>query len=423
MKVNRRKFLVGAAAGAATVTGVPHIWVRDMDLAWAQDAKEIKVGVLYSLTGTTAIIEKSMSQVTQLAIDQLNKKGGVLGRKVVPIIEDPASDPKTFSEKANKLVVGDKVPTVFGSYTSASRKAVLPVFEKRNNLYWYPTYYEGFECSKNVIYTGAVPNQQQENFVPWIIKTLGKKKFFIVGSNYIYPREMAKVCKILVEKNGGEWIADEYLELGHSEWGAMVKKIKDSGCDVVYSNVVGDSVVAFYREYKNQGLDMQKLPICATVTSEIEVQAMGPEFAVNSYTSFPYFQSVNTPANHKFVEDYKAFAGKDAVTHHALECAYFQVFLWAQAVEKSGKIDPVAIREGAKGQEFDAPEGHVKIEPENLHTWLTPRIGQAQADGQFKIINEYKAPVRPLPYSAYGETNDNLFCTAKGLDASKLKKS
>jgi urea transport system substrate-binding protein len=423
MRVNRRKFMAGAAAGAATLTGVPDIWIRDMDMAWAQDSKEIKVGVLFSLTGTTAIIEKSMSQVTQLAIDQLNKKGGVLGRKVVPIIEDPASDPKTFSEKANKLVVGDKVPTVFGSYTSASRKAVLPVFEKRNNLYWYPTYYEGFECSKNVIYTGAVPNQQQENFVPWIIKTLGKKKFFIVGSNYIYPREMAKVCKILVEKNGGQWIADEYLELGHSEWGAMVKKIKDSGCDVVYSNVVGDSVVAFYREYKNQGLDLEKLPICATVTSEIEVQAMGPEFARNSFTSFPYFQSVNTPANHKFVEDYKGFAGKDAVTHHALECAYFQVFLWAQAVEKAKKIEPDAIREAAKGQEFDAPEGHVKIEPENLHTWLTPRIGQAQADGQFKIIDEYKAPIRPLPYSAYGETNDNLFCTEKGLDASKLKKS
>ncbi|HLJ64674.1 MAG TPA: transporter substrate-binding domain-containing protein [Stellaceae bacterium] len=423
MRVDRRKFLAGAAAGAATVTGVPHLWIRDMDQVWAQDAKEIKVGVLYSLTGTTAIIEKSMSQVTQLAIDQLNKKGGVLGRKVVPVIEDPASDPKTFSEKANKLVVGDKVPTVFGSYTSASRKAVLPVFEKRNNLYWYPTYYEGFECSKNVIYTGAVPNQQQENFVPWIIKNLGKKKFFIVGSNYIYPREMAKVCKILVEKNGGQWIADEYLELGHSEWGAMVKKIKDSGCDVVYSNVVGDSVVAFYREYKNQGLDMRKLPICATVTSEIEVQAMGPEFAVDSYTSFPYFQSVNNAANHKFVEDYKSFAGKDAVTHHALECAYFQVFLWAQAVEKAGKIEPEAIREGAKGQEFDAPEGHVKIEAENLHTWLTPRIGQVQSDGQFKIVDEYKAPIRPLPYSAYGETNDNLFCTAKGLDASKLKKT
>lgn len=424
MKLTRRSLLKGsAAAGAATFAGFPHIWMRDMDLVWAQDAKEIKVGVCYSLTGTTAIIEKSMSQVTLMAIDQLNKQGGVAGRKVVPIVEDPASDPKTYSEKANKLVVSDKVPTVFGSYTSASRKAVLPVYEKRNNLYWYPTYYEGYECSKNVIYTGAVPNQQQENFVPWIINTLGKKKFFIVGSNYIYPREMAKVCKILLEKHGGEWVADEYLELGHSEWGSMVRKIKESGCDVVYSNVVGDSVVAFYREFKNQGLTQDKLPICATVTSEIEVQAMGPEFAAGSFTSFPYFQSVATPANEKFVEDVKSYMGKDAVTHHALECAYFQVFLWAQAVEKAGKIDPVAIREAAKGQEFDAPEGRVRIEPENLHTWLTPRIGQVQSDGQFKIVDEYKAPIKPLPYSAYGETEDSLFCTSKGLDTAKLKRA
>ncbi len=145
------------------------------------------------------------------------------------------------------------------------------------------------------------------NFIPWIIKTLGKKKFFIVGSNYIYPREMAKVSKILIEKNGGEWIADEYLELGHSEWGSMVNKIKGSGCDVVLSNVVGDSVVAFYREYKNQGLTHDKLPICATVTSEIEIAAMGPEYAVGSFTSFPYFQAIDTDRNKAFVERYRAF--------------------------------------------------------------------------------------------------------------------
>ena len=157
-----------------------------------------------------------------------------------------------------------------------------------------PTYYEGFECSRNVVYTGAVPNQQLSNFIPWIVKTLGKKKFFIVGSNYIYPREMAKVCKILMKQNGGKYVADEYLELGHSEWGSMVNKIKNSGCDAVLSNVVGDSVVAFYREFKNQGLTHDKLPICATVTSEIEIAAMGAEYAVGSYTSFPYFMAIDT---------------------------------------------------------------------------------------------------------------------------------
>jgi urea transport system substrate-binding protein len=423
--MRRRDFLKksGIALGAAGLTTFPHVWVKDYQYAWADD-DEIEVGVLYSLTGTTAIVEKQLSKVTEMAIDQINANGGVLGKKVVPIIEDPASDPRTFNEKANKLVVRDRVPSVFGSYTSASRKAALPVFEKRKNLYWYPTFYEGFECSKNVIYTGAVPNQQQENFVPWITKQ-GYNKFFIVGSNYIYPREMAKVCKILVEREGGSWVADEYLELGHSEWGSMVNKMKtmweDGECDCVYSNVVGDSIVAFRREFINQGLSYDKFPIFATVCSEIEVQAMGADYAAGSVTSFPYFQSVSNAANEKFVEDVKSTMGADTVTYHAMECAYFQVFLWAQAVEKAGEVDPLSVREAAKGQEVDAPEGRVRIEPENLHCWLTPRIGLWGSDGQAEIIDAYEEPLMPLPYSAYGEAPDNLFCTQAGLDSSKLK--
>jgi urea transport system substrate-binding protein len=347
-----------------------------------------------------------------------------MGRPVEAVLEDGASDPKTYNEKASKLVIGDKLSTVFGSYTSASRKAVLPVFEKHDAMYFYPTYYEGFECSRNVVYTGAVPNQQLSNFIPWIVKNLGKKKFFIVGSNYIYPREMAKVCKILMKQNGVEFVADEYLELGHSEWGSMVNKIKNSGCDAVLSNVVGDSVVAFYREFKNQGLTHDKLPICATVTSEIEIAAMGPEYAVGSYTSFPYFMAIDTERNKAFVERYRAYV-KDpkAVTHHALESSYFQVFLWKQAVEKAGATTADAIREGVRGQQFDAPNGHVTVDTDNLHTYLTPRIAQWQADGQGKIVDAYPHPIMPLPYVAYGETETNLFCTPKGLDASKLKKS
>src|SRR6266851_4688984 len=381
MSIDRRKFLKSSLLATTGALASPYI------ISTVRAAGTINVGVLFSLTGGLSIIEKSLHDATLMAISEINAAGGAKGMKINAIVEDGASDPKTYNEKASKLVIQDRVPTVFGSYTSASRKAVLPVFEKRNNLYFYPTYYEGFECSKNVVYTGAVPNQQLSNFIPWIIKTLGKKKFFIVGSNYIYPREMAKVSKILIEKNGGEWIADEYLELGHSEWGSMVNKIKGSGCDVVLSNVVGDSVVAFYREYKNQGLTHDKLPICATVTSEIEIAAMGPEYAVGSYTSFPYFQ----------------------------------VFLWKQAVEKAAEMTPTAIREAVKGQEFDAPNGHVKIDPDNLHTYLTPRIAQWLPDGQGKIIDAYKEPTVPIPYVAYGETESNLFCTAKGLETAKLK--
>ena len=406
--------LQSAAVGLAT----PAFFHRP---AAAADA--IKVGVLFSQTGGLSIIEKSLSDATLMAIAEINASGGVLGRQIQPVVEDGASDPKTFNEKASKLVIQDRVPSVFACYTSASRKAVLPVFERRQNLLLYPTYYEGFECSKNVAYTGAVPNQQLSNFIPWIIKTLGKKKFFIVGSNYIYPREMAKVCKILIEQHGGTWVADEYLELGDAEWGSMVNKIKGSGCDVVLSNVVGDSVVAFYREFKNQGLTHAKLPICATVTSEIEIAAMGPEYAVGSYTSFPYFMAIDTDANKAFVERYRKFVkNPKAVTHHALESSYFQVYLWKQAVEQAKEAAPIPIRNALAGQAFDAPGGHVKIEPENLHTWLTPRIAEWQSDGQGKIVDAYKAPVMPLPYVAYGETPTNLFCTGKGLDTSKLKR-
>ncbi len=417
MQTTRRQFLKTSALGAAGTLATPYFFHRA-----ALAADTIDVGVLFSLTGGLSIIEKSLSDATLMAIAEINAKGGMLGKQIKAISEDGASDPKTYNEKASKLVINDKVPTVFGSYTSASRKAVLPVFEKRNNMYFYPTYYEGYECSKNVVYTGSVPNQQLSNFIPWIVKTLSKKKFFIVGSNYIYPREMAKVCKILIEQNGAQWVADEYLELGHSEWGSMVNKIKTSGCDVVLSNVVGDSVVAFYREFKNQGFTHDKLPICATVTSEIEIAAMGAEYAVGSFTSFPYFQAIDTDTNKAFVERYRKFV-KDpkAVTHHALESSYFQVYLWKQAVEKAGKATPDAIREGVRGQEFDAPNGHVKIEPENLHTWLTPRIAQWQSDGQGKIIDAYPKPIMPLPYAAYGETETNLFCTPKGVDPKKLK--
>lgn len=417
MTTNRRTFLKGGAAIGAGALAAPYFFNRA-----ALAAETVDVGVVFSLTGVTSIIEKSLADATLMAIAEINAQGGVMGKQVRVIQEDGASDPRTYAEKASKLVVRDRLGTVFGGLTSASRKAVLPIFERRNSLFFYPTYYEGYECSKNVIYGGAVPNQQLSNFIPWIIKTLGKKKFFIVGSNYIYPQEMSKVCKILIQENGAEWIADEHLELGDSEWGAMVNKIKKSGCDAVISNVVGDSVVAFYREFKNQGLTHDKLPICATVTSEIEISAMGAEYAVGGFTSFPYFQAIESDANQSFVERYRKFVNdQKAVTHHAMECAYSTVFTWKQAVEKAQDTSPDAIREAIRGQEFDAPDGRIRIEPKNLHTWLTPRIAQWQADGQGKIVDEFKEPIMPLPYAAYGETSEKLFCTPQGVDPAKLK--
>ncbi len=414
MTLKRRQFLTTAAVSAGALA-LPRF------LRPAQAAQTIQVGALYSQTGGLSVAEKMLASAVQMAAAEINAAGGVLGQQIEVLVEDGASDPKTFAEKAQKLVLKDRVSTVFGCHTSASRKAVVPIFERRNAMLFYQTHYEGFECSRNVVYLGAVPNQQLGNYIPWIIEQLGKKKFFIVGSNYVYPREMAKVSKSLIEAHGAQWVADEYLELGHSEWAVTVNKIKDSGADVVLSNVVGDSIISFYREFRNQGLSHAEFPICATVTSEIEIAAMGAEYAQGSYTSFPYFMSNPRPENASFIERYRAFVNDPkAPTYHSLEAAYFQVFFWKQAVEKAGSTEADAVREGVRGQSFNAPGGLVRVDADNLHAWLNPAIGQWQADGQSKIVDSYPEPIKPLPYSGYGERADNLFCTASGLDSSKL---
>ncbi len=418
--MKRRTFLQSVAASAATTSVIGCTSQQAQTGGTSASSDDIKVGVLFSLTGGLAIIEKSLHDATMMAIDEINTAGGVKGAKLVAVVEDAASDPKTYQEKARKLLLSDKVATVFGCYTSASRKAVLPIFEQRKGLLYYPTYYEGKECSGNCIYTGAVPNQQQSNFVPWIMKNLDAKSFFIVGSNYVYPREMSKVCQILLQQNGGTVVADEYLPLGHTEWAPLVNKIKELKPDIVYSNVVGDSVVAFYREFKNQGLTAEALPICATVTSEVEVAAMGPEFAAGHYTSFPYFQAIQSPTNQEWVTRVKQKFGQNAVTHHAMECSYWQVYIFKQAAEKADSLDPMAVREATIGQEYDAPVGKVRIDA-NAHAFLTPRIAQAQPDGQFKVVDEYSEPLEPLPYSAYGETAQSLFCLQNGLDQEKAR--
>lgn len=412
MSFGRRKFLKGsAAAGAFAVAGFPHIWNKDTSLARAQGG-EIKVGVLFSLTGTTAIIEESLHKATLMAIEEINAAGGINGMRIVPIEEDPASDPATFAERARKLVVSDRCVSVFGSYTSASRKAVLPVFERRDNLYWYPTLYEGRECSKNVIYTGAVPNQQQDEFVPWLFENFGKR-WYLLGSNYIYPREENNYCKKLLAELGGEVVEEEYVPLGHSEFSSVINKFRGEQPDVIFSTVVGDSVVALHRQYHAAGLDPEKMPMASLTTSENEVAAMGGAAAAGHFTSAPYFMVWDSPENHKFVEAYLSRWGRDRVTHFVSEPSYFQVYLFKQAVEKLAPSDitPPNIREAVKGEEMIAPQGRVLIERENLHTWLWPKIGQCKSDGQFEIIQQSTEWLEPIPYKAY----ENQVCKEDGL--------
>jgi urea ABC transporter urea binding protein len=401
-RVNRRTFLKGSAGICAGATGLsltkaPYGFVRN--IAKAQEGDTIKIGILHSLSGTIAIIERSLANAELLAIEEINAKGGVMGKKLEPVVEDPQSMVQVFNDKAKKLLLEDKVAAVLGCYTSASRQSVLPVFEKYNGLLLYPTLYEAQECSKNCFYTGAVPNQQLDDFVPWILNTLGRKKFYLIGANYIYPKETNREVKALLEKHGGEHVAEEYSPLGHTEFSTNINKIAASGCDVVFSTLVGDQVIAFYKQFRQFGITADVLPICTPITTEQEILAMGAENALGHYTSFNYFQSVDSPENESFVKRYKAKYGENEVTNAVMEAAYFQTYLLAQAIESAGTTDTDAlIFEGLPGQEFVAPQGKVKIDEKNHHTWLWARIGQANEQGQFDVVWKSEDWIRPDPW-------------------------
>lgn len=401
MKIKRRLFLkgtaaVGAGAVAWTVTKAPYIFARN--IAKAQEGSTIKVGILHSLSGTIAIIERSLHNAELLAIEEINAKGGVMGKMIEPVVEDPQSMVQVFAQKAKKLLLQDKVVAVLGCYTSASRQSVLPVFEEHNGLLLYPTLYEAQECSKNCFYTGAVPNQQLDDFVPWILNTLGRKKFYLIGANYIYPKETNREVKALLKQHGGTHVAEEYSPLGHTEFSTNINKIAASGCDVVFSDLVGDQIVAFYKQYRQFGISAEDIPICTPITTEQEIKAMGAKNALGHYTSFNYFQSTKSPENESFVRNFKRKYGKDEVTNAVMEAAYFQTFFLAQAIEKVGTDTDALIFEGLPGQQFQAPQGKVKIDEKNHHTWLWARIGRANEEGQFDEVDVSADWIEPDPW-------------------------
>jgi ABC-type branched-subunit amino acid transport system substrate-binding protein len=304
---------------------------------------------------------------------------------------------QVFAQKAKKLILQDKVVAVLGCYTSASRQSVLPVFEEHNNILMYPTLYEAQECSKNVFYTGAVPNQQLDDFVPWILKNIGSK-FYLIGANYIYPKETNREVKALLKLHGGTHVAEEYSPLGHTEFATNINKIAAKRPDVVFSTLVGDQIVAFYKQYRQFGITAKDIPICTPITTEQEIKAMGAKNALGHYTSFNYFQSTKSPENESFVRNFKRKYGQDAVTNAVMEAAYFQTFFLAQAIEKVGTDTDALIFEGLPGQQFQAPQGKVKIDEKNHHTWLWARIGRANEEGQFDEVDVSADWIRPDPW-------------------------
>ena len=363
----------------------------------ATNASEIKVGILHSLSGTMSISEVTVRDAELLAISEINSKGGVLGKQLTPVVEDGASDWPTFAEKAQKLISEDQVATVFGGWTSASRKAMLPVFEQSKALLWYPVQYEGLESSPYIFYTGATTNQQ---IVPGLdyLKEKGKKKIFLVGSDYVFPRTANKIIKAYAAANGMEVLGEEYTPLGHTEYGPLVNKIAAAKPDAVFNTLNGDSNVAFFKQLKNAGITAAAMPVVSVSVAEEEVKGIGPEFVAGHLVAWNYYQTTAGAANDKFVKAFKAKYGPDKVTSDPMEAGYNAVYLWAAAVQKAGTTEVEAVKAAAKGISLDLPEGKVTIDGDNQHVFKTARIGEVQPDGQIKEVWNSGSPVKPDPY-------------------------
>ena len=360
-------------------------------------AQEIRVGVLHSLSGTMAISEVTVKNATLMAIEEINAKGGVLGRRIVAVVEDGASDPAVFAQKAQKLLQQDKVATVFGGWTSASRKAMLPVFERLKGLLWYPVQFEGNECSPNIMYTGAQPNQQILPALEWAWEK-GYRKYFLVGSDYVFPRTANLILKKHIAQKGGEVVGEEYVPLGGTDFSSVVTKIRASGAQIIFNTINGDSNVAFFKQMAAAGLPPKKLPVMSFSIAEQEAKAIGPSLLQKSLAAWNYFMSLDTPQNRAFVQAYRSRYGKDAVITDPMVHGYVGVYLWKAAVERAKSFEVDAVRKAAVAMGWtETPLGRVRFDV-NQSLYQTAYVGELQGDGQFKILWASKEPIRPEPF-------------------------
>ncbi|MGC1528239.1 MAG: urea ABC transporter substrate-binding protein [Phormidesmis sp.] len=382
----------------------------------------IKVGLLHSLSGSMAISEAVLVDAEALAIEEINANGGILGRQIVPVIEDGASDSPTFAERAENLIEQAEVAVIFGGGTSASRKAVIPVVEANDHMLWYPLPYEGQECSKNVFYAGATPNQNIEPAVDWLLENKGEnedenkgKSFFLVGDDELFSQTLSTLIQTQIsEKAGslaGQAAIDSTIASGTAELTALTNSIQKAMPEggVIFNSLSGESNLAFFRQLASAGIQPEKYPVMSVRLAEEEVRQIGPEYLVGHYATWSYFQTIERPENEKWVAAFKAKYGQDRVLGAPMESAYTAVHLWAQAVEDAGTTKAEAVREKVYGQSFDAPEGSVTMQPSH-HMAKTARIGQVQADGLFKIVLETETPVEPLPWNQSLPQPAGYFC-------------
>ena len=378
----------------------------------------VTVGILHSLTGTMAISEKTLVDTEKMAIAEINAAGGVEvdGKQytIETIVEDGASTWPTFAEKSKKLIDQDKVPVVFGGWTSASRKEMLPVYESKNAFLYYPIQYEGQECSSNIFYTGATPNQQSEPATKFMYEKspAAGKDFFLVGSDYVFPRTSNTITKAQVEQLGGKVVGEDYLPLGNTEVAPIIAKIKKALPDggVIINTLNGDQNVAFFKQIQDAGLTPANgYYVMSYSIAEEEISTIGPEFLEGHYGAWNYMMSIDTPASKKFAADFKAKYGDERQVADPQESAYNMVYLWKKAVEKANSFDDDKVREALVGIEFDAPQGPVKVMP-NHHLSQTVRIGQITADGQFDILESTDGPVAPQAWNQFEPSSKGFAC-------------
>nr|WP_052850093.1 urea ABC transporter substrate-binding protein [Streptomyces avicenniae] len=358
----------------------------------------IKVGLLNSLSGTMAISEVTVRDALLLAIEEINADGGVLGRQIEPISEDGASDWPTFAEKSEKLIQQDGVAAVFGCWTSASRKAVLPVFEQNGSLLFYPVQYEGLEQSPNIFYTGATTNQQIIPALDYLREEEDVESLYLVGSDYVFPRTANRIITAYAEEHGIEIVGEDYAPLGSTEFATIATKVEDSGADAVFNTLNGDSNVSFFREYAATGLTAETMPVLSVSIAEEEVAGIGAEYLAGQLTAWNYYQTTEGAANESFVQAFQDRYGEDRPTSDPMEAAYTSVYLWAAMVEEAGSFEVEDVRAAADGITFDAPEGTVTVDGDTQHLFKTSRIGRIGADGAITEVWSSGEPIRPDPY-------------------------
>ncbi|MDB5889580.1 MAG: urtA [Polaromonas sp.] len=424
-----RRFTLKALSAAVALGGLSIL------PAHAQSGGTIKVGILHSLSGTMAISETVLKDTVLMAIDEINAKGGVMGRKLEPVIVDPASNWPLFAEKTKQLLGQDKVSVIFGCWTSVSRKSVLPVVEEMNGLLFYPVQYEGEELSKNVFYTGAAPNQQAIPAVDYLMSKAGggAKRWVLLGTDYVYPRTTNKILRAYLKSKGvaDKDIDEKYTPFGHSDYQTIVadvKKFSEGGKTAVVSTINGDSNVPFYKELGNAGLKAKDVPVVAFSVGEEELRGVDTKPLVGHLAAWNYFQSIKSPANTEFIKKWSAYAqakklpGSDKpLTNDPMEATYIGINMWKQAVEKAKSTDTDKVIAAMAGQTFTAPSGIVsKMDEKNHHLHKSVFIGEIKADGQFNVVWKTPGPVKAKPWSPFIEGNDKkLDEPVKGMSVAK----